>query len=135
MYETIIEQLHYFRYKPADDNKIHAAKRVMPTGIDNYIKYRTLLFYTISGFTVLSCKGMTNTFYIVVIENILLDQVLQSEHHTLIQCSVFVHIRPCNSHIFDQAQSLQELLSQPQCALLIATFIGREPLLTFTCIT
>ena len=93
MYETIIEQLHYFRYKPADDNKIHAAKRVMPTGIDNYIKYRTLLFYTISGFTVLSCKGMTNTFYIVVIENILLDQVLQSEHHTLIQCSDFDNIR------------------------------------------
>ena len=42
---------------------------------------------------------------------------------------------PCFPHIFFQAQSLQEFLSQPQCALAIATFIGRDLLLTFTCFT
>ena len=62
MYETIIEQVHYFRYKPAGNYKTHAAKRDMPTIINNNIKYRTLLFYAISGFIVLSCKGMTTLF-------------------------------------------------------------------------
>ena len=67
-------------------------------------------------------------------------QVWESEYHTLIQCFAFDHIRPCFPHIFDQAQSLHEFLSQPQCALSIATFIGkvlehRDLLLTFTHIT
>ena len=46
-------------------------------------------------------------------------------YHTLIQCSAFDHIRAFFSHIFDQAQSLHEFPSQPQCALSIATFIGK----------
>ena len=67
-------------------------------------------------------------------------QVRESEYHTLIQCSAFDHIRPCFPHLFDRAQSLHEFLSQPRCALSIATFIGkvlehRESLLTFTRIT
>ena len=49
-------------------------------------------------------------------------QVQEFEYHTLIQCYAFDHIRPCFPHIFDQAKSLHEFLSQPQCALLIATF-------------
>ena len=53
MYETIIEQVHNFRYKPAGYNKIHAAKRDMPTVIDNDIKYGTLLFYAIKYGTLL----------------------------------------------------------------------------------
>ena len=53
---------------------------------------------------------------------------------------VFDHIRACFPHIFDQSQSLHKFLSQPQCALSIATFIGKvlehwESLLTFTFIT
>ena len=52
-------------------------------------------------------------------------QVWESEYHTLIQCSAFDHIRPGFPHIFDQAQSLHEFLSQLQCALSIATFIGK----------
>ena len=64
-------------------------------------------------------------------------QVCESEYHTLIQCSAFDHIRLCFPHLFDRAQSLHEFLSQPQCALSIATFIGkviehRESLLTLT---
>ena len=67
-------------------------------------------------------------------------QVREFENHTFIQCSSFDHIRPCFPHIFDQSQSLHEFLSQPQCALSIATFIGkvlehRDLLLTFTRIT
>ena len=67
-------------------------------------------------------------------------QVRESEYRTLIQCFAFDHIRPCFPHIFNQAQSLHEFLSQPQCALSIATFLGkvlehRESLVTFTCIT
>ena len=67
-------------------------------------------------------------------------QARESEYQTLIQCSAFDYIRPCFPHIFDQAQSLHEFLSQPQCALSIATFIGkvlehRDLLLTFTRIT
>ena len=67
-------------------------------------------------------------------------QVWESKYHTLVKCSAFDHIRPCFLHIFDEPQSLHEFLSQPQCALLIATFIGkvlenRESLLTFTRIT
>ena len=55
----------------------------------------------------------------------------------LIQCFAFDHIQPCFLHIFHQAQSLHEFLSQPQCALSIATFIGKvlehqESLPTFT---
>ena len=66
-------------------------------------------------------------------------QVRESEYHTLIQCSAFDHIRPCFPHLFNRVQSLHGFLSQPQCAFLIATFIGkvlehRELLLTFTCI-
>ena len=58
-------------------------------------------------------------------------QVQESEYHTSIQCF---------PHIFNQAQSLHGFLSQPQCALSIATFIGkvlehRDLLLTFTRIT
>ena len=34
----------------------------------------------------------------------------------------FDHIQPCFPHIFNQAQPLHEFLSQPQCALSIATF-------------
>ena len=69
-----------------------------------------------------------------------LKQVRESKYHTLIQCSIFDHIRPCFPHIFDQAQYLHEFLSQPQCALSIATFIGkvlehRDLLITFTHIT
>ena len=60
--------------------------------------------------------------------------------NNLIQCSAFDHIQPCFRRIFDQAQSMHEFLSHPQCALSIATFIGkvlkhRDLLLTFTCIT
>ena len=67
-------------------------------------------------------------------------QVQESEYHTLIQCSAFDHIRPCFPHLFDRVQSLHEFISQPQCALSIATFISkvlehRESLLTFTRIT
>ena len=67
-------------------------------------------------------------------------QVRESEYHNLIQCSAFDHIQPCFRRIFDQAQSMHEFLSQPQCALSIATFIckvlkHRDLLLTFTCIT
>ena len=67
-------------------------------------------------------------------------QVQESEYHNLIQWSAFDYIQPCFPHIFDQPQSLHEFLSQPQCALLIATFIGkvlehRDSLLTFTRIT
>ena len=47
-------------------------------------------------------------------------QVQESKYHTLIQCSTFDHIRPCFPHIFDQAQSLHEIFSQPECALSIA---------------
>ena len=47
--------------------------------------------------------------------------------------------RPCFPHMFHHTQSLHEFLSQPQCALSIATFISevlehRELPLTFTCI-
>ena len=35
------------------------------------------------------------------------------------------HIQPCFPHLFDWVQSLHEFLSQPQCALSIATFIGK----------
>ena len=64
-------------------------------------------------------------------------QVQESEYHTLIQCSSFDNIRSCFPHIFNQAQSLHEFLSQPQCALFIGTFIGkvferRDLLFTFT---
>ena len=67
-------------------------------------------------------------------------QVRESEYHTLIQCSAFDHIRPCFPHLFDRVQSLHEFISQPKCALSIATFISkvlehRESLLTFTRIT
>ena len=67
-------------------------------------------------------------------------QVWESEYHTLIQCSAFDHIRLCFPHLFDWVQSLHEFISQPQCALSIATFISkflehRESLLTFTRIT
>ena len=51
--------------------------------------------------------------------------VRESKYHTLIQCSAFDHIRPCFPHIFIQAQSLHEFLSQPQCVLSIATLIGK----------
>ena len=34
-------------------------------------------------------------------------------------------IRPCFPHIFNRTRSLHEFLSQPQCALSIATFIGK----------
>ena len=63
-------------------------------------------------------------------------KVRESEYHTLIQCSAFDHIWPCFRRLFDRVQSLHEFLSQPQCALSIATFIGkvlhRESLVTFT---
>ena len=54
--------------------------------------------------------------------------------------SAFDRIQSWFPHIFDQAQSLHEFLSQPQCALSIATFSGRvlehrDLLLTFTRIT
>ena len=67
-------------------------------------------------------------------------QARESKYHTLIQCFTFDHIRPCFPQIFDQAQFLHEFLSQPKCALSIATFIGKvlehqESLLTFTCST
>ena len=67
-------------------------------------------------------------------------QVRESKYHTLIQCSAFDHIRPCFPHLFDRVQSLHEFISQPKCALSIATFISkvlehRESLLTFTRIT
>ena len=67
-------------------------------------------------------------------------QVRESEYHTSIHFSAFYHIRPCFPHIFGQAQSLREFLSQPQCALSIAIFIGNvlehwESLLTFTRVT
>ena len=67
-------------------------------------------------------------------------QVRGSKYDTFIQCSSFDHILPCFPHLFDRLQSLHNFLSQPQCALSIATFIGkflehRESLLTFICIT
>ena len=52
-------------------------------------------------------------------------RVKESKYHTSIQCFAFDHIQPCFPHIFDQAQSLHKFLSQPQCALSIATFIGK----------
>ena len=66
-------------------------------------------------------------------------QVREFEYHTLIQCTTFDHIGSCFPHIFEQTQSLHTVLSQPQCALSIATFIGKvlehwDSLLTFTCV-
>ena len=51
-------------------------------------------------------------------------QVQEFEYPTLIKCSTFYHIRLCFPHIFDQTQSSHEFISQSQCALSIATFIG-----------
>ena len=64
-------------------------------------------------------------------------QVRESEYHTLLECSVFYHIRSSFPHIFSHGLSLHTFLSQPRCELSIATLISaifehRESLMTPT---
>ena len=52
-------------------------------------------------------------------------QVRESEHHTLLECSIFYHIRACFPHIFIHEISLHTFLSQPHCGLSIAMLISK----------
>ena len=49
----------------------------------------------------------------------------ESEHHTLLVCPTYTHIRELFPHLFDRTHTLESFLSQPSSTISIATFITK----------
>ena len=47
------------------------------------------------------------------------------EHHTLLVCLTYTHIRELFPHLFDRTHTLESFLSQPSSTISIATFITK----------